>query len=142
MRALISERKDNNIEYGLIYGAICSFILFATYVATNIIDLPRSLSGVHCIFRSVTHIPCLTCGMTRSTISLAHLHVAESFILNPLTCLTMIGLLFWALWSLINLPLKSRYIKIEFTPIERKILIYSLIGTILINWIYLIIVQR
>ena len=48
-----------------------------------------------CQFKNVTHLPCLTCGLTRSFIGMAHFNPVRAFIFHPL------GLVFFPLTALI-----------------------------------------
>jgi hypothetical protein len=48
--------------------------------------------SIGCPIRAITHIPCPTCGVTRSLAALISLDFAESFYYNPMTiplCLTL-----------------------------------------------------
>lgn len=48
--------------------------------------------SIGCPIRALTHIPCPTCGVTRSLWALVRLDFAESFSYNPMTvplCLTL-----------------------------------------------------
>ena len=142
MKFSLADREKNTIEYGLIYGSIIIFILGVVRGLELILDIPQVLRNFPCIFKSITHIPCLTCGMTRSIISLVHLNIIESVKMNPLIFLTIIILLFWGVLSLLALIIKPRHIKIELTPTERRIVIFSVITLIVINWLYLILAGR
>jgi hypothetical protein len=49
--------------------------------------------GMPCRFRSLTGIPCPTCGGTRALLALAGLDVARAFVLNPLVTAGVLGVL-------------------------------------------------
>lgn len=142
MKFSLVDRGKNTVEYGLIYGSIIIFLLVAVRALELVLDIPQVLSNFPCTFKSITHIPCLTCGMTRSIISLIHLNVIDAFKMNPLIFLTILILLLWGLWSLIALIIKPKHIKIELTPTERRIIILSIVVLLIMNWLYLICAGR
>ena len=61
-----------------------------------------------CIFRRVTGIPCPSCGMTRSFISLFSGDIASAFFMHPL---------FWLVPVIFGLLVYSYYKKVNFTKI-------------------------
>jgi hypothetical protein len=142
MKISLAEHNKNTVEYGLIYGSIIIFILGAVRVLEVVLDIPKVLSNFPCTFKTLTHIPCLTCGMTRSAINFVHLNVIDAFKMNPVICLTILILLVWGIWSLIRLIIKAKHIKIDLTSTERRIVILSVITLIVINWLYLILAGR
>ena len=138
MKISLVKREKNTPPYGLIYGGIVLLFLLALYVSSLFLDLHQILSHYPCIFKRITHLPCLTCGMGRCTMHLSHLQIIDALIMNPLVFLVIFVILLWGGWSLISLITKSRRIKIEFTRTERRIVIFSVIMLVIINWIYLI----
>lgn len=132
------ERSAGTVEYGLIYGSIVLFILVSVRISELFPDIPKALSGFSCTFKNITHIPCLTCGMTRSIFSLVHLNIIDAFRMNPLVFLTILILLLWGVWSLIGVIVKPKRIRIELAPAERIIVILSVILLVIANWLYLI----
>ena len=89
-----------------------------------------------CVFRSLSGIPCPTCGTTRAAAAFLHGDIAAAFTANPLA--TAMGLLFVVgaplavLWAVARLPvpvLPSRL------PLWTRIGAITLIAA---NWIYVI----
>ncbi len=56
-----------------------------------------------CLFKHVTHIPCPSCGTTRSMLALIHGHIGEAFLLNPLGVLLAPAVLLLPVWLLADL---------------------------------------
>ena len=56
-----------------------------------------------CLFRTVTGLPCMTCGMTRAFHALSHGHLQEALAFHPLS-LVFYGLtIFHLLWACLRL---------------------------------------
>ena len=51
-----------------------------------------------CLFRTVTHLPCPSCGTTRALVLLASGDIRNSFLTNPLGALLALGLVVIPLW--------------------------------------------
>ncbi len=94
-----------------------------------------------CIFKTMTGIPCLTCGGTRCVLSIGHLDIAGSFLSNPLIFLTLAGLVIFSILVLTGLAFKRR-LEINLLPKEKIVLRYAVIGLIAVNWAFLIIQAR
>ncbi|NNE90225.1 MAG: DUF2752 domain-containing protein [Verrucomicrobiales bacterium] len=97
-----------------------------------------------CGFRTVTGLPCLGCGGTRSMMALSRGEVVSSFLFNPLI---FVGVLTVAIWAAISLrrafakPLAGSE-KAPVNPAKRRkrnrILIVVLVGLAVLNWLYLV----
>lgn len=90
-----------------------------------------------CIFRSLTGIPCPTCGTTRAAASFLNGDLSGAFIANPLAALTgvvfVVGGIVAGVWAIARWPApRTRHL----FPLWLRI---ALIGTIAANWAYLII---
>lgn len=76
---------DNaNRQFSLIWGAV-AVVLLALLPAARF--FARFSPG--CWFKSLSGIPCPTCGMTRAVVALSHLNIAGALVLNPLGTLTV-----------------------------------------------------
>jgi hypothetical protein len=83
MRMSVTYKNPGDIEFVIIYGSIAVMALAAA------LYLPLTDMVPACVFRTVTGIPCPSCGITRSLVHLAHGDIAGSLILNPLFSLVM-----------------------------------------------------
>ena len=89
-----------------------------------------------CVFRSVTGIPCPSCGATRGVLALIHGHPVEAFGFNPLVVTAAVGfavggilapLWAWRVGALPELP----------KPLPAWIR-WTLVVAILVNWIWVV----
>lgn len=131
--------NNTSTQLGLIYGAISIFILsavglFSLLVSrTALTKLPFT-----CPFKALTHIPCLTCGGTRSVLYLSQFSLIDSFLINPLVFLTAVGCIIWGILSLISLLNKNQQ---SFIP-PLRVNIIGIISILVLNWLYLILVAH
>ena len=90
-----------------------------------------------CIFKSLTGVPCLTCGGTHCVVSLSRFDMMTSFMYNPLIFMGLIGLLLFSLLILMGLLFRYRLV-IELALSEKRALRFSIIVLVLLDWAYLI----
>lgn len=87
-----------------------------------------------CQFRTVTHLPCLACGLTRSFIALAHLDPARAAFYHPL------GLLLFPLTALLAALLVTpepwRRRVAEWTEARQRVLHYAGVGLLVVFVVY------
>lgn len=116
----------------LVWGFIALVILWTAW-------LYRGLAGnlPPCIFHYLTGLPCLTCGATRSIVSLSSMHFQSSIAFNPLVPLVFVCTIAFSLIHLTGRIL-NRSLLIELTAPERKLLRLSIIALVAINWLYLV----
>jgi ABC-type sugar transport system permease subunit len=96
-----------------------------------------------CAFHNLTGFPCLTCGMTRSTIQFFHGHFLAALRWNPLVFAVLCGLsLFdgYAFAVLITRAPRLRIAHFNFT--EKNIIRAAVIILVALNWIYLLVHWR
>lgn len=79
----------------VIVSAFPAFMLAARFVPFD--RLPST-----CVFLRLTGYPCLTCGMTRSVMAVAHLHFHQSIHFNPLGLPFVATLAVWWLNSVLE----------------------------------------
>jgi hypothetical protein len=128
------ERRRDDVEFGLIYGTIAVLALVAAY-ALPLVDLFPA-----CLFKRMTSIPCPTCGATRSLVHLAHGEILKSFRMNPLFALTIIAALLGLIFNMLSLLGKFPRISITLTSSKAFLFRAAVMGAVLINWAYLIII--
>ncbi|MBI4428651.1 MAG: DUF2752 domain-containing protein [Ignavibacteriales bacterium] len=102
-------------------------------------------SGGHhptaCLFKTVTEIPCPSCGTTRSIAALAVGDVQESLLINPFGLLTAFALVIVPLWILADILRKrdsfyNRYVVAERYVTQHRWVVL-LAGLIIVaNWIW------
>ncbi len=95
-----------------------------------------------CVFKNITGIPCPSCGLTRSVISLLHGNIIQAVLYNPFF---FIGFLLLILFTIAGILIRFIFkikIKIDLNRIEKISIVLILIILLLANWIYLIIDKR
>lgn len=103
-------------------------------------QVTKSMEPVVCIFKRITHIPCPSCGSTRSVLSLMKGNLLDAWLWNPFGILLMTILVvspFWILYDLVSLKstLLNTYLKTELF-LKRKWIAIPAILLVLMNWIW------
>jgi hypothetical protein len=125
--------REPGVDHELIWGAIGLIALVAARF------VPPALTDFYdCPFHTITGIPCLTCGMTRSFRHMVHGRFLDAFSLNPLGALFCIFTVLYIIYALAvtAFRLPRPRIRLE-TPASRLTLRLGLPGILLINWAYL-----
>ncbi len=132
MHVTFIKRKTGEIEYGIIYGVIS---LIALFIARTIPVIPLAPS---CVFRTLTGIPCPTCGATRSVVNLARGEVFAAFMMNPLIALCLITAILVFLYRLVTLAFDLPKINMILSSEDVEALRVGAVTLILAQWVYLI----
>lgn len=94
-----------------------------------------------CTFHRLFGIPCPTCGGTRSLAALSGLNIGNSFFYNPLLMTGVFGLIIFSLAYFLGIIFKKRA-QITLSIIEKRLIRYTIIFTIIANWVFLIFSHR
>jgi len=125
-------RQPHELDHELLWLVI-SCVSLGGAILWFKLALPRPV----CLFHSITHHPCLTCGATRCLIAFCNGSFTTSFYWNPLVFFALIGIILFDLYALIvllfNLP---RIDLCASKAITRKIRVFALLA-LATNWIYL-----
>jgi hypothetical protein len=94
-----------------------------------------------CMFKSIMHIPCPSCGATRAILLFLHGNIVESLLLNPLGALLFIALIVVPIWLLADVLLKREslfrfYNGMENTLRKHVWISVPLIAIVLVNWFW------
>jgi hypothetical protein len=97
--------------------------------------------SIPCLFKAITHLPCLACGLTRSFVQTAHGHLTAAFefhLLGPLLFgLTAISAIYLAV------AVASGYrVRVAFAPGTRRIAAWSVLALFVVCWIIKLSVMR
>lgn len=96
----------------------------------------------HCFFHSLTGLPCLTCGATRSAYQFLQGHFAASFFFNPLAFLAYCGLVAFDLYALGVLLTRAPRLRLNsLTGSEKIFLRRAVVFFLGANWLYLLVTQ-
>jgi hypothetical protein len=92
-----------------------------------------------CAFHEITGLPCVTCGMTRSAIQFFHGHFLAAWKWNPLVFALLCGVTAFDLYAFTVIATRAPRMQIVFhTQSKKKYARGIVIGTLALNWIYLL----
>jgi hypothetical protein len=107
--------------------------------ALGLIWLALQLPVPRCTFRTITGVPCVTCGATRAAIALAEGELSAAFWLNPLVFVGMAAVALFDLYALVVLVTRAPRLRVALPARRaRPILVAISCGALLLNWIYLL----
>jgi Protein of unknown function (DUF2752) len=133
MQIVFRKRTTGEIEYGIIFGGL-------SLVALGIARIMPVLSlAPSCFFKTITGIPCPTCGATRSVVYLASGEIAAAILMNPLIALCVLAAILIFFLNLVALAFDLPRINIVLTTEERNAMRSSVIILTLVQWAFLII---
>jgi hypothetical protein len=121
-------------------GAILGGIGLLGGLAVSLLGLDRLPFAV-CLFKSLSGLPCPTCGSTRAVARLFARDPAGALAMNPLTTLGALAVAAWALADLVLLP-RGRALSVELEPRLASLVRAGVILAFLLNWAYLLAVGR
>ena len=93
-----------------------------------------------CWFKTITHLPCPSCGSTRAAILFLHGKFSAAFFMNPIGILLSILMFIFPCWILFDwLRNSESFLKFYFyfqNLFRRKIILFPFATFILLNWIW------
>lgn len=112
------------------------------FVILASITLPAdpNLTLIPCIFKSVFHIPCPGCGMTRAFILLGHFHFQEALTMNINSILVYIIILTLTINGIAGF-MTGRVIKLQFSGRLIIVIITISFFLTLTGWYYNLMIQ-
>ncbi len=133
MRVLLANRKPGQIEYGIIYGGAALAALAAVRLLPVLPFVPQ------CPFRTLTGLPCPTCGATRSLIHLAHGDIIDALMMNPLAAGGVLVAVFLFFYGIAALLFHIPRFGFLFTENESKAVRAGFASLLFAQWIYLVV---
>jgi hypothetical protein len=112
------------------------------WLAWNIFENTRNdAMPTICMFKAITHLPCPSCGTTRSLILLARGEVWNAIMINPFGLILALALVIIPLWIFIDILRKRdsffrSYISAEKLLTQKMWLAIPAITIVLINWFW------
>lgn len=88
-----------------------------------------------CAFLLLTDLPCLTCGMTRSWVSLVHGDVLQALAWNPAGALLCVITAFGAIYAGAR-QLGAPALRVDSTRLERRLVRFGVVFAMALNWLY------
>jgi hypothetical protein len=129
-RPLAPEETDHELVWLVV--SLGAFLGFAVWLGAR-------WPTPQCVFHSLTGLPCLTCGSTRSVFQFLHGHFAASFLFNPLAFLAYCAVVAFDLYALAVVT--TRAPRLRFKNISRSEKLVARWGVLLlaaVNWAYLL----
>ena len=121
---------DHEALWLVVGGA--SICLLGVALATPGIQLPR------CMFKTLTGLPCPTCGVTRTVIALSRLDVGRALFMNPLAAIAGVAGLLYLLYAAAVLVLRLPRLRPTVSDVDARRIRIAAVATLAINWIWLI----
>ena len=92
-----------------------------------------------CTFRTLTGIPCLTCGSTRAGLAFLQGDLGSAWRFNPLSTLSLAGIAIYNLYAAVVLGTRGRRLRIGFVNRSaRRVFVALVIFAAILNWTYLL----
>ena len=113
-----------------------SLCLLGVALATPGIQLPR------CGFKTVTGLPCPTCGLTRTIISLSRGNVEHAAFMNPLATILCAAGLVYLVYAAVVLALRLPRFRPTVSAAGARRVRITAVTAIAINWFWLIFTGR
>jgi len=132
MQLMLRKKHPGEIEYGIIYGTIAAIAL----VAARCLPVQDLLPG--CAFRGLIGLPCPTCGMTRSLVSLAQGDLGSAISLNPLVVIVLLAAFAALVANLVVLAFRLPRPSVTVSAGESTAIRLFALGTVLLNWLFLV----
>jgi hypothetical protein len=90
-----------------------------------------------CMFKTITGIPCMTCGTTRALGRLARFDLVGAIRISPLAAVALMVMLAFGFFDLLLLP-GGRTLRVRTSPGEWRWMVVLALALLFANWIYLI----
>jgi hypothetical protein len=137
MRLLWRRPSGGEPDHELIWFAVSALALAAgaTWLALALPALPWS----RCPFLSVTGLPCVTCGATRSLIAFLRGDFLSALRWNPLAFVAYCSLIVFDLYAAVVLVGRMPRLRMaDWSAKEKNAVRIAVIGLLALNWIYLL----
>ncbi|MEP6822596.1 MAG: DUF2752 domain-containing protein [Chthoniobacterales bacterium] len=134
MRVEFRELRAGELDHELIWLAVTvgAALLGVIWLALN---LPRPT----CAFRSLTGLPCMTCGATRASLSFFHGHLGAALHFNPLVFVGLCAIALFDVYAAIVLTARTRRVRMSFPKRgTRKVVLACVLLVGAGNWFYLL----
>jgi hypothetical protein len=126
-----------------LYIFFISLSLFGyTWLAWNIFESARNHTvPTICTFKEVTHLPCPSCGTTRSLVLLAKGYIWESVMINPFGIILAFAMIIIPFWIVVDTLRKSDsffklYVSAERSLMQNVWLCIPAVAIIVLNWFW------
>jgi hypothetical protein len=125
---------DHEALWLLVGGA--SLCLLGVALVTPGIQLPR------CAFKTITGLPCPTCGVTRTVIALSRGDLDRALFMNPLAAIACGAALLYLIYAAAVLALRLPRFRPTVSVADARWLRVATVALLAINWLWLIATGR
>jgi Protein of unknown function (DUF2752) len=130
--------KAQQLYLFILTACLVGYIWVGYHVYHTSVDAHASTEV--CIIKHVTHIPCPSCGATRSVLEILQGEIKNAFLLNPLGIVLFLMMLVFPVWIIIDkinrkTTFYTFYIKAENTLRKPQFAILFA-ALILMNWVW------
>lgn len=132
MRFLFRKHEPGQIEFALIYGGLAILLLAAARF------LPVADMAPDCAFRTLTGLPCPTCGSTRCVTLLSEGRILAALAMNPLIAAVWGAALVAFVYRIAAMAFDFPRIELGLSSPERTTIRLLAIVLVLADWAYLI----
>jgi hypothetical protein len=129
-RQITAHEIDHELIWLLVsLGTLLGFVLW----------FAARLPMPQCVFHTLTGLPCVTCGATRSAFQFLHGHFVASLVFNPLAFITFCSVTIFDLYAVTVLITRApRFRLINFTDAEKLLVRGGGVALLAGNWLYLL----
>ena len=129
-RQITAEEIDHELVWLLV--SLGTFFGLTLWFATRL-PMPK------CVFHTVTGLPCVTCGATRSALQFLHGHFGASLLFNPLAFLAFCSITIFDLYAVAVIVLRAPRFRLgDLTPSEKLFVRGGVFILLAGNWLYLL----
>jgi len=138
MRFSVRRLAPGELDHELIW--LSASVLSLSFAAAW---LTLGLPWPRCMFHHLTHLPCVTCGMTRCGIQFLQGHFLAAFKWNPLVFTALCGVIAFDVYALGIFVMRAPRLRIHFlNDRSKRFLRISVISALALNWVYLLLHWR
>lgn len=130
-------KKRNLLYFFILAACFLGFI----WIYVNLTNKHHEAKSIDvCLMKRVTNIPCPSCGVTRSVVSLTKGDFLKAFLTNPLGYIVLIIMIVAPLWVFYDFSLKKKSFFQFYQTLENYIrkptIAVILITLVIVNWIW------
>jgi len=138
MTVVWRDLRPRELDYETMWLSVAagSAVCAALALAAPELRVPR------CAFKTLTGLPCPTCGATRACLALVRGDVAAAFVSNPLLMLAGAGALLYVAYATVVLAGRLPRCRVLVTRAEAHAVRAVSVALLTANWAYLIVSGR
>jgi hypothetical protein len=120
--------------------AICAGVLLVSFLVPAL-KSRHAWVNIPCIFYTLTHVPCLLCGMTRSFVFTAHGNFSAAFNMHLLGPVLFFSVALCGVYLAASL-VSGYSLRWALTPGARRAVFWSVLGAFVVCWVIKLVFMR